>query len=257
MKYALTNNTKVEATESGQRGVCICCGSEMIAHCGLQKINHWKHKSLTECDSWHESETEWHRSWKNHFPAKYQEVVMHDKVSGEKHIADIFIKEKGLTIEIQHSPIHIEEIKSRELFYKKMLWIIDAIPYKENISLHKNIESAFFDHIIMPWATESDRINNRLIKEGKEKEAKEHRSDRSGDDYINYFEKKYYSYSDKQDYFLMQWKYQHKRWNTANAPLFFDLGDEYLYMSIESIKIWNGFMVKRFLRSTFIEKYNQ
>jgi len=56
---------------------------------------------------------------KNQFPKEYQEIVKFDEVTGEKHIADIFIPHADLTIEIQHSPITPEEIRSREDFYKR------------------------------------------------------------------------------------------------------------------------------------------
>lgn len=82
-------------------------------------INHWKHKSLEKCDSWSEPETEWHRGWKNNFPKEFQEVVKFNEVTGEKHIADIHNTNNNLTIEIQHSPITQEEIKSREAFLRK------------------------------------------------------------------------------------------------------------------------------------------
>lgn len=54
----------------------------------------------------------------------------------------------------------------------------------------------------------------------------------------------------------MIWKYQHKCWNITTVPLFFDLGDEFIYMNKEILKIGYGFLVKRFYKSEFIEKYN-
>ena len=40
------------------------------------------------CDPWWENETEWHRAWKDQFPADWQEIVHHAE-DGEKHIADV------------------------------------------------------------------------------------------------------------------------------------------------------------------------
>jgi competence CoiA-like predicted nuclease len=255
MKFAIVETEKREALHSGERGICICCGSETIAHCGDFMVHHWKHKKLVECDDWYEGETEWHRDWKNKFPTQFQEIVKYDLNTNEKHIADIFHPTRQLTIEFQHSPISLQEITSRESFYEKMIWVIDVIPFKTNITFHKNIQDAFFECIIMPWARDHDRIVNELRKQGKEDEADKFIDECQGDEYIEKFEVRYKKHSKKEDYFLMQWKYQHKRWNRTNCPLFFDIGDEYLYMSVESIEIWNGFIVKRFPKFEFVSRF--
>jgi len=124
VKYALVNGIKKEA-EPKLRGVCCYCRAEMIARCGRYKIRHWAHKSRAECDPWWESEGEWHRNWKNHFPIDWQEVVHFDEVTGEKHIADIK-NPHGLVIEFQNSSMTQEERQSREKFYKKMIWVVNG-----------------------------------------------------------------------------------------------------------------------------------
>lgn len=97
----------------------------MIAKCGRVKMWHWAHRSRSGCDPWWENETEWHRGWKNRFLREWQEVVHIDPLDGQKHIADVKTPE-GLVIEFQHSPIHPEELKSREEFYKKLVWVVDG-----------------------------------------------------------------------------------------------------------------------------------
>lgn len=111
MKYALIDDLRTQATK-GARGLCPCCGSELIAKCGEQKINHWAHKGTRFCDPWWEPETLWHRSWKDKFPDVWQEYAQFDEQTGEKHIADIRTNQ-GLVIEFQHSHINPEERKSR------------------------------------------------------------------------------------------------------------------------------------------------
>ena len=106
-------------------GQCDFCNSEMVAKCGEIKIWHWAHKSKRNCDPWWESEGEWHRAWKNQFPANWQEVIHQDPSTGEKHIADVKTP-TGLVIEFQHSPISPDELNSRELFYQNMIWIVDG-----------------------------------------------------------------------------------------------------------------------------------
>ena len=124
MKFALVYGEK-SAPSPGLRAKCVYCGSEMIAKCGRVKIWHWAHKSRASCDPWWESETEWHRSWKNRFPAEWQEVVHTDQASGERHIADVKTP-FGLVIEFQHSPIEQMEMDSREAFYGNMIWVVDG-----------------------------------------------------------------------------------------------------------------------------------
>jgi len=128
MKYALVNNEKVEATK-GAHGICQVCGSELIAKCGEIKIHHWSHKSKRNCDPWWENETEWHRTWKNRFPEPWQETVLKDTNTGEKHIADVRTKD-GFVIEFQYSHINSNEQKSRELFYKRMVWVVNGVRRK-------------------------------------------------------------------------------------------------------------------------------
>lgn len=130
MKYSLVNNIKSEPFKGG-KGSCILCGQETIAKCGTSKVHHWAHTSLKNCDPWWENETEWHRKWKNYFPKEWQEIVHFDENTGEKHIADVKTS-KGLIIEFQNSPMSIDELDSREEFYKKMIWILNGKSFRKN-----------------------------------------------------------------------------------------------------------------------------
>ena len=124
MRFAIVNNNKIEAKPK-LKGLCPHCESEMIAKCGRVKVWHWAHKGNPPCDPWWESETEWHREWKNHFPVEWQEILHADPITGEKHIADVK-NPFGLVIEFQHSSLKPDERLSREEFYKEMIWIVDG-----------------------------------------------------------------------------------------------------------------------------------
>ncbi|MBP5713862.1 MAG: hypothetical protein J6X07_04085 [Prevotella sp.] len=130
MKFALVDNEKVEAAK-GLKGVCPICQESVIPKCGQYKINHWAHKSIAHCDKWWESETDWHRNWKNLFPKEWQEIVAYDEKTGEKHIADIKTS-SDLVVEFQHSHISNEERISREEFYKNMVWVVDGTRRKRD-----------------------------------------------------------------------------------------------------------------------------
>ena len=125
MKFAIVDNIRQEAMP-GTKGICPVCGAQCIAKCGERKINHWAHKSKKDCDPWWESETLWHRAWKNNFPKDWQEVINHDATTGEKHVADVKTS-TGLVIEFQHSAIKPEERKSREVFHKAMVWVANIV----------------------------------------------------------------------------------------------------------------------------------
>ena len=123
MKYAIVDGERSEA-RPGLAGECPACQSPMIAKCGDIYAHHWAHKGRRICDHWWENETEWHRAWKDHFPADWQErVLLAD--DGEKHIADVQT-EDGWTIEFQHSLIKPEERASREEFYENLVWVVDG-----------------------------------------------------------------------------------------------------------------------------------
>ena len=123
MKFALVNGNKVEATK-GAKGLCPSCDSDLIAKCGELKVNHWAHKGNRSCDPWWESETEWHRAWKNQFPNDWQEVIYHAD-NGERHIADVKTHD-GWALEFQHSHISSDERRSREAFYQHVVWVVDG-----------------------------------------------------------------------------------------------------------------------------------
>jgi hypothetical protein len=124
MRYANVNGVKSEA-QPKIRGVCRACDSEVVAKCGKHVIWHWSHLSLNTCDRWWEAETEWHRQWKDRFPEDWQEAVQYDVLTGEKHIADVRT-EHGVVVEFQRSTIDPSEVKARESFYQRMVWVIDG-----------------------------------------------------------------------------------------------------------------------------------
>lgn len=130
MRFALIDNNRIEA-QPQLSGLCSCCSKPVIAKCGTRKIWHWAHKSKTDCDNWWEPETEWHRTWKNNYPADWQEISLLDERTGEKHIADVRTVH-SLVVEFQHSHINPQERISRERFYKNMVWIVDGTRLKRD-----------------------------------------------------------------------------------------------------------------------------
>jgi len=154
MRFSIIDGEKVEA-QPKSKGICPHCQSEMIAKCGRVKVWHWAHKGNPPCDPWWESETEWHREWKDKFPKDWQEVSHIDPITGEQHIADVK-NPFGLVIEFQHSAIKPEERISREKFYKEMVWVIDGTRGELdesyfNMGLHGPIQKSPLAYQIEWW----------------------------------------------------------------------------------------------------------
>lgn len=125
MRYADVDGERTQASPK-LRGICRGCGGDTIAKCGKHVVWHWSHRSRSHCDRWWEAETAWHRDWKNRFPIDWQEIVLHDEATGEKHIADVRTC-LGVVVEFQRSTIEPSEVAAREQFYRRMVWVVDGL----------------------------------------------------------------------------------------------------------------------------------
>lgn len=131
MQHAVDiDGKKIRPASSGQIAFCGFCGEKVRGRCGEINTWHWQHINKVDCDLWKEGETEWHRAWKSRFPFEWQETIIIK--NGEKHIADIFTDE-GLVIEFQNSTISPSTIAEREKFYCKMIWVLNAESFKNNL----------------------------------------------------------------------------------------------------------------------------
>jgi hypothetical protein len=133
MQFSIVNNQRTIPFPKG-KGVCEICEAGTLSKCGEKVMWHWAHKSKMECDPWWENETEWHRQWKEEFPESFREIVHKDPISGEVHRADIK-SDKGIILEIQNSPISLDELRSREDFYKNLVWIVNAEKFKKRFNI--------------------------------------------------------------------------------------------------------------------------
>lgn len=132
MDIAIVNGNRA-LPSPGAAGTCQNCGRDMTAKCGEQLVWHWAHKNRRKCDPWWENEGLWHKAWKRHFPEEWWEASARDS-DGEAHIADVRLPD-GLVIELQHSAMSLEEMRSREEFYRRMIWIVDAQPFIKNFTI--------------------------------------------------------------------------------------------------------------------------
>jgi len=143
MKYALVNNLR-EEPKKGLKGFCPFCNDEVIPKVGQgRKIPHWAHKNIRNCDLYKGEETAWHRNWKNQYPESFQERIVIDTQTGQKHRADILTPD-NLVIEFQYSPITSKEKESRERIYKTMIWVVNCVRLKNDLKrFNKNKKYLF------------------------------------------------------------------------------------------------------------------
>lgn len=107
----------------GTRATCPYCGALMVAKCGEINVWHWAHGACAACDPWASGETAWHLSWKALVPDAWCEQVV-DK-GGVRHIADIR-RPDGTVFELQSRPLPLADVRQREAFYDRMVWLFDV-----------------------------------------------------------------------------------------------------------------------------------
>jgi len=136
MRFAERDNSRILPDPINKQALCPACKAEVISKCGDINIWHWAHKNNEDCDNWGGRETEWHINWKNEFPNNNQEVIVGN------HRADVKIN--NTVIEFQNSFISAEDIRERELFYGKMIWVLNLETLCNRIKLKvKNNYSTF------------------------------------------------------------------------------------------------------------------
>jgi competence protein CoiA len=165
MEVALVNGERV-APAPGLKGECPFCGKPSQAKCGPIIRWHWAHAGRRHCDPWMENEGPWHRAWKALFPFDWQEVIAYDH-AGEKHIADVK-RPDGMVIELQNSPMSIEEMESREAFYgERMIWIVNAEKFCSQMYIQEALpdpEAEFVADLIIAQPTGDPKRTNVVIR---------------------------------------------------------------------------------------------
>jgi len=116
--------------------VCPYCKNKVIFVNGQEKIEHFRHKVENNCSF--EPETIEHLNMKlfliNSLKLNKEQVEVNLGYSKP----DLFIKEKNLAIEVQHSPISEQKFIERTSNYSKngiyVLWIFDSCLYKKRVA---------------------------------------------------------------------------------------------------------------------------
>lgn len=126
MRYAKVNDELEEATYLAHReNSCTCpgCGSPVIAKICADRVDHWAHHNVDNCDTWYEPITDWHIKWQDKFPKENREV--HIVKDGKRHISDVHINR--FFIEFQNSVISAKDVEAREKFYGPgLVWVLNG-----------------------------------------------------------------------------------------------------------------------------------
>lgn len=247
MQYSLVNGHKTEAKPK-LKGFCICCNNPTISACGKLNIWHWRHAQKAQCDSWWEAETQWHRGWKSKFPDKWREVVHFDEKTNEKHIADVKTP-KGVVIEFQNSPIKLDELISREHFYKKMIWVVNGLSFKGNFEFGYKLpspQSAFPKNF--KFLKSKHMLGYDSIKDSPDCCELLHK--------INGIPLKDMAEKYHTRHYMFQWKNPRKVWLQAKMPVFIDFNDGILWRILFNTRLIDEPICAHYSVKEFVEHYN-
>jgi len=231
IRYANVDG-QLREPDKGLKGICPGCNKSLTAKCGPIKIHHWAHERGSDCDHWWEPMTQWHLDWQNNFAPAWCEVIFRDEQSGEFHRADIHTP-KGVTIEFQHSTLSFEELESRNSFYKKLIWVVNAQPFKEQITFIEaipnpqsmllanftfSVDATGLAKFLQLYSKEEPRVYDPRILP---------RIYSLNDPELQEVAEEYEK--GEKRYWLFSWKNKRSGWLESSAPVLLDFGDEFLY----------------------------
>lgn len=232
------------------------CGDPALAKCGERVIWHWAHSGRLHCDPWWENETAWHRAWKRCFPEAQREVVMFAP-NGEKHVADVKTT-NGMVIEFQNSPMKPEELRSREAFYSRLIWIVNATPFVNqffimspvpdpNTELGRDLVFSGGQRPI-PSLKPSPTVGLMFWRRSENPERKNMVRIHSGHELHDEILKAYNGHH------MFHWTRARDVWFGAKAHVFFDFGDDVLWWLHMYDAEYEVRTVRRVLKSALISK---
>jgi len=246
MKFALVDGKK-QAPSPKLNGICSFCGEPTVAKCGSKVRWHWAHKQKCMCDPWWDNESQWHRDWKNYWSDANQEVVFFDE-HNEKHVADV-INEQGVVIEFQNSPMSESELKSREYFYKDMVWVVNGRNLAKNMKLRAMLpdpENELIKNIAVQSTNHRTHFIYYYISEyrGADELVEMHSSDKI----------KELIKTTSVGHFLFEWKRPRYVWFKSTKPVYFDFGKGVLW-KLMRFNEYSSFCLQACIKDDFLEKF--
>ncbi|MCC6396717.1 MAG: hypothetical protein IT282_06830 [Bacteroidetes bacterium] len=227
MQYAFIDGAR-HAPEPNLEGICPVCSEATVSKCGPMRLWHWAHRGKRHCDSWWENETEWHRAWKSRFPPESREVVHFDSATGEKHVADVKTQ-CGVVVEFQNSAISLAELYARELFYGRMLWVVNGARFAAQFTvLHAlpDPRSEFAQDLVFCPATSKWPRSSGIFWRKSEN------PDTKPGDLVELHSISSIKSEIEREYIgqhQFEWVRPHTVWFESTAPVFLDFGEDTLW----------------------------
>lgn len=257
IRYAFVNGKSTEPFK-GLKGFCPGCSKPVIAKCGTMNAHHWAHEQRFDCDPWWEPMTQWHINWQNHFPVEWREVIFRDEETKEFHRADVHTPH-GLTIEFQHSFLSVEELTSRNEFYKKIIWIVDASCFKDRFQFTKEIPNPNSTSLLKyDFMVDHEGLANFgyfYLKKDRATFGPAMRAYSFEDEELSEVMEEF----DKSEklYWLFKWQHKRRAWLASTSPIFLDFGDEYIYWIRKRKQIDTHLLyIQKFTKANFLKKYS-
>jgi hypothetical protein len=191
-------------------------------------------------------ETPWHRNWKKAFPAPYREVSFTDPAAGELHRADVHTP-CGTTIEFQNSPIAIAELRIREAFYSKLVWVLNGKKFK-GFRVLKNLPDVDDPKLAEYDFCHTDHLS--MIRKN------DFRIKGNGAKVLNFHHPELKRLALSSCYYSFCWKHPHRVWYEARFPIIVDLGGHFLYQLKHRRQISGDYSYLHMIsRKSFLEQF--
>jgi hypothetical protein len=191
-------------------------------------------------------ETAWHREWKNAFPVPFRERTFFDPILGQLHRADVHTP-NGTTIEFQNSPINLNELRSREAFYPKLIWVLNGKKFKgfkvlkalPDVDDHR-IADFEFSHTANLTMVRKNEVLARVVKPKT----------------LTFHHPELRNIPLTSHYYSFCWRHPHRVWYEAKCPIVIDMGGYFLYQ-LKHRKQFSGdyAYLHMISRKSFIEQY--
>lgn len=159
MAYDKNDNRIYADTVEKEDCFCPLCREKVIPRVGTHNKPHFAHQKNSDCAYGKDKDAKspWHIHMQELFPRDTLEVRFNDQEGKLRHIADVYLEESKTVIEFQHSPISVEDFKSRTSFHvsegRRIIWIFyvgkkdSPLGYLKYLFLHKDLR-----HHVYYWS---------------------------------------------------------------------------------------------------------
>jgi hypothetical protein len=137
MLYAFDiNGQPIRPSEHRQEATDPYSGATVYGIVGAG-LNYWRHDGDLY-DSWALPNATWNLEWKLLFPSNIVEISVQGHT--ERHVADVRAN-NGAVIKFQSRMLDSKQLRERELFFDKMIWVFKTDKWDMNINTEETVSS--------------------------------------------------------------------------------------------------------------------